>query len=313
MSGCGYIGDPRPPLANVPANVQDLSATQRGAAIAVQFHVPPRTTENAPIREPLKLDLRIGTYGSPFNAEGWAAQAKQIAGGKIENGMARYEIPSGDWTGKAAIVAVRAIGANGKAANWSNFVVVPVVPPPETPRAVRAAATPQGMRISWTARGANFRVFRRAGDETGFTVVANVDRPEWTDPATEFGKRYVYRVETVVKLEAGKEAESEFSEEAAITPANEFPPAAPAGLRAVAALNSIELNWEANAEPFLGGYRVYRSTGGGPFEKIADIGPTPAYSDRTAEPGKTYRYAVSAVSKTGHESPRSEAVETGIP
>ena len=312
-SGCGYIGDPLPPLANIPVGVQDLTAVQRGAVIVVEFPVPQITTENMPIKEPLKLDLRIGISSAPLDASAWAARAKQVPDAKIDKGVARYEIPSTEWTGKEATVGVRAIGSNGKESKWSNFVSLPVVAPPDKPRDVRVTPTPQGVHVAWTARGENFRVFRRVGDATGLAPVATVQQPEWTDPATDFGKPYAYRVRTIVKLAGGKEAESDLSEEIGITPQDVFPPAAPSGLRASAAPNSIELTWNPNTEPVPGGYRVYRSTAGGSFEKIADAGLVPAYSDRTAEHGKSYRYALTAVSKTGYESPRSEIVEITLP
>ena len=89
------------------------------------------------------------------------------------------------------------------------------------------------------------------------------------------------------------------------------PPAPPAGLNAATAPNSIEISWEGNTEPDLAGYRVYRSTGAGPFEKIGDL-VVPSYSDRAVEHGKTYRYAVSAIDKSGNESARSGPVEATL-
>jgi hypothetical protein len=302
-----------PPLANIPAAVQDLSAVQRGAVIVAEFTVPLTTTENQPIRKALKLDLRIGMGGSPFDAGAWAAGAKQVSGATFGNGLAHYEIPSAEWTGKDATVGVRAVGFNGKASKWSNFVSLPVVAPPEKPRDVAVTDTPQGVHVAWTAHGDSFRVFRRTGDAGDFAPVATVQPPEWTDHATDFGTPYAYRVQTIVKLAGGREAEGDLSEEAGVTPRDVFPPAAPSGLGASVAPNSIELTWNPNTEPTLGSYSVYRSAGGAAFEKIADAVLIPAYSDRTAEHGKSYRYAVTAVSKTGHESPRSETVEITLP
>jgi fibronectin type 3 domain-containing protein len=43
------------------------------------------------------------------------------------------------------------------------------------------------------------------------------------------------------------------------------------------------------------------------------VGVIPSYSDRQVEPGKTYRYAIAALSKTGYESARSAPVETSLP
>ena len=312
-SGCGYVGPPLPPLANIPSAVQDLSAVQRGAVILVEFTVPLTTTESMPIRKALKLDLRIGTAGSPFDAGAWSAGARQVSGAKYGNGIAHYEIPSAEWTGKSVTVGVRTIGSNGKASNWSNFASLPVVAPPEKPGNVTVTDTPQGVHVAWTAHGDSFRVFRRAGDAGDFELVATVEQPEWTDHAADFGKPYAYRVQAVVKIAGGREAEGDLSDPFVITPQDVFPPAAPSGVSASPAPNSVELTWNPNAEPTLAGYSVYRSTAGGAFEKIADAVLIPAYSDRTAEHGKSYRYALTAVSKTGHESPRSEAVEITLP
>jgi len=316
-TGCGYVGEPLPPLANVPSKVTDLAAVQRGARIIVQFTIPELTTEGKVIKGGLKLDLRIGATGAPFDAGIWAAHAKSIPQGAAETGLAHYEIPSAEWTNQDAILAVRAIGANGKESGWSSFLVLPVVPPPERPTAVTAAATATGIRLTWNASGATFRVFRKspgviagAGD---FALVATVQQPQWTDPAPEYGKPYTYVVQTITALGNNKEAQSDLSEEVSITPVDTFPPAVPTGLSPSAAANSIELAWERNTEPDLAGYRVYRAVAGGAFEKIADVSQIPSYSDRNVEHGKTYRYAISAVDQTGNESGRTEAVEAGLP
>jgi hypothetical protein len=156
-------------------------------------------------------------------------------------------------------------------------------------------------------------VFRKAEPEAEFRQVATANAPEWLDTETEFGKKYEYEVQTVAPLPNGREAVSELSQPADVTPEDIFPPATPGGLEATTAPASIELSWNANSEANLGGYRVYRSAGGAEFTKIADLVQTPAFSDRQVEHGKTYRYQVSAVSKTGHESSRSAAFEIAFP
>ncbi len=311
-TGCGYTGDPLPPLANIPTRVNDLAAIQRGGRIMVQFTVPPRTTEDKAIKTPLKLDLRIGTAEPPFSQEEWAARATEVPEGPVNNGVARYEIPAAAWTDKEATLAVRVLSARGKTVGWSNFVNLQVVAPPERPAEVRAEATAEGVRLTWRARGDTFRIYRRSGSDH-FAPVANVPQPSWTDSAAEFGKHYIYQVQTIVKLPNNTEAESEASEEAGITPEDRFPPAVPVGLNAATAPNSIELSWEGDTEPDLAGYLVYRSTGAGPFAKIGGLVSVPSYSDRDVEHGKTYRYAVSAIDKSGNESARSGPVEAMLP
>jgi len=311
LAGCGYLGDPQPPLANIPLRASDLAALQRGGHIIVQCTVPALTTEGHPIPPPLKLDLRAGT-ADHFEPNQWAAGARQIPPGAIANGIARYEIPAADWIGKEVIFSVQAIAGNGKRSSWSNYAIVPVVTPPQKPAGIAAAVVQQGVRLTWQGRGADFRVFRKAGDGD-FAPVANVQSPEWTDTAAEFGKRYTYLVQSVVKLDNRKEAESDLSDETSITPRDVFPPAAPHGVQGSSAPNSIELNWDRNTEEDLNGYRVYRAEGEGTLQKIADVSVVPSYSDHKVEHGKTYRYQIAAVDQSGNESPRSAPIEVAMP
>ena len=130
------------------------------------------------------------------------------------------------------------------------------------------------------------------------------------DEAAETGKTYSYLVQRIVPAGV-KTAESELSDPATITVKDTFPPAAPAGLRAIGATSSIELTWERNTEADLAGYRIYRSAGDGPFEKVGDAA-VPAYSDRAVEAGKPYRYRVTAVDASGTESERSAEIAVTI-
>jgi fibronectin type 3 domain-containing protein len=186
-------------------------------------------------------------------------------------------------------------------------VSLPVVPAPPTPADVRPEAAPDGVRLTWSGGPGEYHVFRRAGEEKSFTEVAKVEQPEWTDREAAYGKPYSYVVQR--RVTAGNHvAESELSQPVEITPQDKFPPAAPGGLRAIAATQSIELAWDRSPEPDLAGYRVYRAAGEGAFEKLADTSQLPAYSDRAVEAGKTYRYQITAVDQAGNESPRSPVV-----
>jgi hypothetical protein len=301
LAGCGYVGDPLPPLANVPGPVTNLQARQQGSRILVQFTLPVMTTEGIAIKTPLRTDLRIGA----------GEVAKNVAGGSVKAGVAHYEIPAGEWAGKQVNLAARVAGANEKESAWTNFENLEVVDPPAAPGSVTARNAPDGVTLTWGGPAGTFRVWRREGNATEFTAAATVDHSEWTDRAAAAGKPVAYYVERVVKVSGGREATSDPSETAEITPKDTFPPAAPAGLRASAAPSSIELFWERNPEADVAGYRVYRAGPAGEFEKIADVGQAPAYSDRTAESGKMYRYAVSAVDQAGNEGARSAVVEAG--
>jgi hypothetical protein len=311
LAGCGYVGDPLPPLANIPVRIEDVAAIQRGGRLIVQFTPPTKTTEGMPAPTPLRVDLRVGPAMNPFTPDAWAAQAKPIPEVEVKDGIARYELPAAEWTGKEVTIGARTIGPNRKDSGWSNFVNLEVVPPPEKPAAVRPEATAKGVRLTWQGSDGRYHVFRRAGNEKEFKLAGSPDRAEWLDETAETGQTYSYVVQRIVPAGV-KSAESELSDPQTILVKDTFQPSAPAGLRAVAATQSIELTWERSTEPDLAGYRVYRATGDGAFEKVGDTSVLPAYSDRAVEAGKTYRYQVSAVDRSGNESERSAAVSAGI-
>jgi hypothetical protein len=298
-----------PPLANIPSDPTGLAAVQRGASLFVHFKVPELTTELKPIKGDLELDLRVGISPTPWNVETWAASARTIPPQTLKAGIAQYQIPSFQWTGKEITVAARAIGANGKASNWSNIVTLPVVAPLTAPTDFAAVPTATGVRLTWHGTGHNYRILRRSEAAPDYVEIGTSTTPEFLDSTAEFGKKYSYLVQAFIDLGAGREAQSDLSAEQTLTPEDKFPPAPPANLSASASANSVELSWDANTEPDLAAYRVYRSVNGGAFEKIADVNEIPTYSDKAVQSGKAYRYAITAVDKSGNESLRSAVVE----
>ena len=312
-TGCGYIGGPQPPLANVPSPVRDLGAIQRGNKIIAQFTIPVETTEKMTIQEPLTLDLRIGTGVSPFTPEAWAAHATQVPPPAKAKGTAQYEIPSGPWTGKDVTVGVRAVGSNGKASDWSNFIVLPIVAPPDRPMDLHGESMATGIRLTWRALGNHFHVVRKnLADATAPPVVTDVLQPEYLDTTAAIGTEYSYTVLTFVPLGDNKEAQSDLSAELKIT-RQAPPPGTPTGLLAVPGPNTVELSWDSNPDAQTTGYRVYRAAPGADFVKIGEVAAVPTYSDQAIEHGKTYRYAVSAIDKDGHEGPRCTPITVAFP
>jgi hypothetical protein len=310
LAGCGYVGEPLPPLLHIPVPVADLTAVQRGARVIVEFSVSRMTTESTLLREAPEIDLRGGPGPSPWNEHEWAAQARQLGEGPVENGRARYETPVNGWPGRDIVFGVRVLGPGGRSAGWSDFVTIAVVPPLARPEDVRAEAVAGGVRVAWQGKAPLYRIFRRAPGEQAFTHAADTADAAWTDAATEYGRAYEYVVQGIAKTGTG-EAESDPSDPVRIEPKDRFPPAVPAGLTAVVSTAGIELAWERNTEPDFSAYRVWRAGAGEELAPIGEAGQTPSYADRTAAPGQAYRYAVSAIDMSGNESALSAAVEVG--
>jgi hypothetical protein len=312
LAGCGYVGDPQPPLVNIPEPVSGLQALQRGDRILVSFAPPALTTEGMAIRRPLRFELRAGPGPEgAFDAQAWAASAPVYPVAPGENGGMRAEIPASSWIGRELILAVKAVGANGRDAGWSPFVVLTVVPPLAAPVDLAVKNVPAGIEVRWKGAAPRYRVFRQEPDSREVALLDTVDGTHYADTSALPGRRYRYQVQAVQQAGAG-EAESELSAAAEILAEDVAAPAAPKGLRAVGGLGAIELSWEPSPEPDLSRYRLYRSTAGETWTPIAEP-ELPAYRDQSVETGALYHYAVSAVDQAGNEGDRSEPVAIPAP
>ncbi|HNW12368.1 MAG TPA: hypothetical protein PKI71_13480, partial [Candidatus Rifleibacterium sp.] len=101
-------------------------------------------------------------------------------------------------------------------------------------------------------------------------------------------------------------------------------PNIPQNITAVGRERACLLNWSANTEADLVGYKIYRSaSSGGPFTLIATIGtqPAPSYLDNDQQNGlvndQYYFYKISAFDTQGKESDLSRTnaiqVRAGLP
>jgi hypothetical protein len=78
---------------------------------------------------------------------------------------------------------------------------------------------------------------------------------------------------------------------------------------------SVSLSWNANTETDLAGYWVYRTkTSGTSYARVnTSLLTTTSFTDSSVSSGTTYYYTVSAVNKTGQESPKSAEVTATVP
>ena len=147
------------------------------------------------------------------------------------------------------------------------------------------------------------------------------------DKNIRFGQTYEYRAQRVARVTVDGqtlELDGELSAPVRVEALDIFPPQAPTGLAAVATAAdaateaAIDLSWQPNTEADLAGYAVYRLEPGGAngnWQRISPAEPlvAPAFHDTQVQPGHTYRYAVSAIDRGGHESARSAEAEESVP
>jgi predicted phage tail protein len=294
LTSCGNVGEPMYPSLNIPARITDLRVIERGSALVANFTIPSLTTDGVAVKNLRSAELAVGE--------------KQVPVDNTEPGPVVTQFPVDGLAGKELPVRVRLINARGRASEWSNVVTLTVVAPLTAPSELKPDLVQEGVKLTWSAPGeTHFRIFRRAEKEVVATQVAESDGLEYVDTKTEHNKNYEYTVQGVSGT-----AESEISPAASILTKDIFPPAVPAGLTASPGIDTVELAWDRNTETDFRGYRVYRSVDGGPLDLIADMIAAPSFSDKNIQPGKRYRYAVSAVNQVGTESKQSTPVEITI-
>jgi fibronectin type 3 domain-containing protein len=293
LSGCGYIGDPLPPALNLPVKITDLRAVQQADQIVIDFTISGATTENLQLK-------RLGPPDLQINGESFPVPEK-------EPGPFHVILPAARWVGQTITVHVRANNGRGRYSVWSNDAVLNVLQPLDTPSEVKAENSANGIRLTWKSaavEGQTYRIFRKSpeGEKT-----LTSDKPELFDAPVQYGQRYQYQVQALVGS-----TESAVSPPITFTPEDKFPPVAPAALVVLVGVDSIELSWERNTEDDVKGYRVYRSVDGGPLQPVSDP-EGPSYSDKAVQTGKKYRYEVTALDRSGNESPHSAPVEIAGP
>lgn|GEM_PF-913032 len=204
-------------------------------------------------------------------------------------------------------------GANGGGTVLNYFVAVDPVPsgnePVGTaPGAVRAepsgaAGTPE-VALSWAGSpGATaYLVGRASSSEPETRIVASTTDTSFRDADVEAGVPYRYQVTAV-----GPGGASEASAEARVLVTSGSTTAPAPGDLGVTAERSYSVDLAWSGVEGATAYGVYRApSDGGTFELLDHV-RDPGYTDDTAEPSSTYRYAVTTVSPGG-ESERSSDV-----
>jgi hypothetical protein len=279
LAGCAYVGDPLPPSLKIPEAIGDLRAVQKGGRIVVDFTPPAVSTDGVVLKGALETAVLIGGAGADPSTE--ASRSIDVA----------------PWVGKEVVIGARTRGPSGRWSAWSNFVTMRVREPLADAADLRADSAEQGIVLTWRSAAPRHRIYRDG------ELLAEVDGQAYADSTAELGKEYEYAVEP---FDGAAESANRTTVKA--TRVDRFAPEAPGGLTAIAGIASVELAWDASAAEDLAFYRVYRNG-----ELVAREVSAAAYSDQSAQRGVAYRYAVSAVDRSGNESARSAEVEVTLP
>jgi len=341
LLGCGTVGAPQPPSANIPLPVADLQATRKGDTVTLIWAAPQKTTDGALVRKPAKMIVRRTITENPTPATVGqldlppAHKSAEPQAESLKDSLAPLlAVSSGDF----ATYTVEVMNNSGKTAGPSNAVSVPLVPVPAPPKDLQARVVPEGVGIFWnqawppqnrTGLAVQFayRIMRREEASKQPPVLVqqvNAGNSAMTviDRGIEWEKQYQYWVTPLTLWRNGDqqkgEIEGDDSSIVRITTTDVFPPAVPTGLQAVFSQvgdkSFIDLTWIPNSDSDLAGYNVYRHEENTQPVKInTDLVKTPSFRDSAVQSGMKYFYSVSAVDLRNNESARSAETSESVP
>lgn len=342
LAACGTPGAPQPPSLELPRTVEDLSAARKADRVTLAWTEPRQNTDGTPIKRPPATRICRAPNQLAVLECNQAGELPPPAQPPAANQRPTYTdvLPSQlqlQNPGGFASYAVETVNRRGRSAGLSNQVTVPLAPTLPPPSDLRAQLTPDAIVLSWTeaaAKGAAgpglshfYRLYRQTEGAPTPTVVGEVPltgAPQSTleDRNFEWEKTYAYRITVVTAVTMlGRPAQVEGEDSPTVTVAahDVFPPAAPAGLQAVASGVGqppfIDLTWAPNTESDLAGYNLYRrEEGEAAAARInSSLLSTSSYRDSAVAPGHRYLYSVTAVDLRGNESAHSAEASEVVP
>ena len=346
VQGCGRRGAPTLPRTAAPAPVADLSVAPDANSVILTWSRPARHEDGTPLagvpgfrlfRRTLPLSAAASSAETSGDLEGFTLLAT-VRGEHPENARVEGSLYAfrDDSDGRGLAYGQRyeyrlvTRDRRGFESRPSNVARVDLVMPPSPPAEVRATAGEGRVDLAWRApatradgtpltavQGYNIYRSLQAGAFPSQPVNPQpVPATQYADGGLANDRTYFYVVRAV-ENESPPWQESDNSNMVAATPRDTTPPAAPRSLQAAVTRTEVSLIWDANTEPDLAGYLVYRSEI--PQTAYQRLTPQPiqrtTFADRTVAPGTTYYYVVTAVDKaaTPNESPFSNELVVHLP
>lgn len=314
LVSCGKKGNPVP-IAVVKAGIiADLKAEVKDAVVFLSF-TPPQQIE--PKKKGDEQVVRVAAFkvykgcGSclgdlqPFKTIVLNEKKEYtIAGNRL------YFYDNDVMDGNDYAYRVYPVTVKGTMGEASNAAVIQWKQPPGPPGPVKVEVGDSRIELKWTKQeGYLYNVYRYDNDGRYPVLPLNprpIPTPLYMDSGLTNGQTYVYEVRQVRERDPGIEGEGT---KVSATPMDKTPPGIPMLVKAEKKGNAIVITWEANTEPDLAGYNVYRIMGSRPVKVNASPVKENKYTDTQAPDYRFIAYHVTAVDTAGNESgPSQEAI-----
>jgi fibronectin type 3 domain-containing protein len=224
---------------------------------------------------------------------------------------------------------VQAVNRGGEASPLSEEAIADLTSAPATPVNLRATGRDGVVELEWQAppaagqeptppaRGYNvYRALQPGAYGTQPINARPLSETAFRDAGVSNDVTYYYVVRSV-GTDRPPWRESVDSVEVSVVSQDFVAPAPPRGLIAIPDQGAVALTWDANTEPDILGYFVYRRELPQvvPVRLTAAPVPGTTFTDRTPRSGASYVYTVTAVDRSSHrnESAPSAEVQVTLP
>jgi len=344
LPGCGNVGNPLPPLVQIPSRVMDLSARQSAARVQLSFTLPKLNTDGSLASTIARVEflrlLAAGPLPLPKGLSEVETKAtvvarlskeemdKQGEEGKVAFSDPLSHFPQREPGISMVTYAVRVYNRKNQQAGLSNLTSLQLVPVPLPPSGLRVLAmTERFVEIQWTppVRNADgtpfegkckYQVYRStdSGKVPGeLLTLAPIEGTSFQDQSMGLDATYYYSLRTIIEVPTGP-VESESSTPLEARNVDRYPPATPEEVMAISDSQGVSLVWNPSSEGDLAGYLVYRREQETREIQLTDnMIPSASYVDKLVESGKTYYYRVRAVDTHGNQSEFSREISEKVP
>lgn len=343
LPGCGKRRPPLPPLERIPQRTEELSATQQGNQILLEWPAPRRNASDQSVQSIRRVDVyRLAealTAPLPLTEDEFAARSTLVGSVTLDP----LHPPTDEMTYTDPLelqgqntrlrYAIRFVNASNQRAAFSNFVLIEPSARIARPPSVNAPTqtTQESISLTWEPPAANidnstpvnilgYNIYRATADHPEFDKLnpTPVNTSAYSDRNFVFGENYRYAVRTVSLGTGATQVESLDSNIASFKPVDTFAPPTPRPVSAVAAPGRISLFFPASPASDLAGYEIFRSTDPSlplaQWQKLtAQLYQRTTFIDDSVESGKKYFYYVTAVDTNGNRSAPSEPANDTAP
>ncbi len=314
LATCGSVGDPLPPLANLPTPISDLAARQVGHEILISWTWPATTTEGTIARRLGVFTLwavDVPGFGDPlapdtidsYRREALRVEPSQL-GGQGPGSRVNADLPLSAWKlGQETVLAMTASNRSGRDAGYSNQVWLDPWPPPQAPDWAEVGVQANGVALAWRAgdHAEEHDLERAKGEDGKFERLGRLAGGSFLDRTAVWGNTYRYRLRSLRASRAGW-IEGGLSRIVEVDVRDTFPPPAPRDLRAVGTPTSVELSWRGAGDDKPAAYLLYRDGEAVSPLLTGTTASTAPVGDRAVQ------FWVTAVDGAGNESPPSDPV-----